>query len=1809
MIGSQKRGSVQRSVAILVIYLMLAWPMVSALEISEVQVSEIGENGVVISWQTDEAADSFVEYGQNRDSLTVQGDANKVTDHEIALESLQGDSAYIYGVESGGVRDDKSGEYYSFMTLAPDTTAPQIVIDIPSYVQGNRLTLEGIAEGRVELFVNGVLITQTTADEQGNFKFERVAIPDNAESLVEIRATDGAGNSVSEAGRVISDMHSPVIVLTAVDELVVKKTIEVAGRVDEPVSIEVFVGNDSAGEANGTVFNISVSLEEGANTIRVVARDGAGWVVEESFAVVASTRRPTVSFTLEGGREYFENRAVTKITGEANPGANAYLYVWENGIDDQRRDYTSKAVMRESVGNDGTFSFKDVAFPATGFLRPGRILPSSASLNQFGVKEVPPGLEDITVSPLSQLARDTRRSFDVVIIVEDGLGRTAFSKQTINVNTCSSGEQDFRILDQIQFQAPFKLDPELMRQGRESIQAVFNLSYHGDGATFVDERSGQPRSAYKVNSVEFRKACTAEMSEQDEFKYGCKLLPPRLNKQASPDGNAYYVTGGLLATDQFEDRDKDFWRDFSKRRLKLPLRIVVNYQERKADGSFTTTKTQTSCQDLSYFVDIPLESNEFVPDILADEGVQGLNWTINQIETIKPYLETAMLVAGISCMGSIAFKMITRFYRNFMAKFEQYTTRLNKDDKKCPNEVAQQKLFMDSTIESWNNIRDNPGGANVPSAEELAKRKLSDKCPQTAGAWKAESALDKAYRWSCDRFLCRAVPAGWTQYYDREEVQRVEDSQTACSASTQCAYLTKIENCQEELKKSATVGELSRINQGAFTCYRDSQGVYYYASNNDNLALETRIDKVQVLRPVNDLVKPGQRAQDKLVAYFENPNSAPCVAIDRSCDQVCKDRSKGEADTEGYKLENFKEAATGGACYKYNTKAGQYQNVKGEAISSQQDDDGQRALTRYRVGYTKDCFVDTQTNDLYQCVCKAGEEVEGAQSASGSSWRVAIKTPSGKEGTGNAEEWSYRQAAVYRESRHTSGTLYPNWRYYSGRDFSGAFGTDYALDNINDDTPNEQNGRADKSTTKIDPHTQTIGTFQSMCLPGIYARLTKLQSVLIGLRDCIVQAKTTGFTDAGLCKSIFTQYVCGLVYKTIAYLGSSCSPLSIDDYSDKENSGFAAFFNAGFQSIDQTISSSIDEVSEDYGNAKLDEFFATGAQGLTESICLAAFGYDFPIGADFIMDAAHSFQTQTDVVFPLAQRELSTFDPHKGTAVFNYHLGGAILPGCKIRSHKTELVCIDENDLGNPNVDQDCGGEGCDCLRRQGKSAFEGERRHLVAGGSGVGSLQQNNLFDMPIQSPQKVSTKFRYDHVRVELTVDRNQDPTQCFDEGIRRENGGVFYFPISDVSGPGQASCSASVATGQYACPEFTNFFTGGSTYFAAPFLRCLDDVSGTYVKCDTPNLFYKDGPEVVIQPHIFSGGEGVCLKVSEKNGKIRDKGPFPLPENLNGQITQTISLGPVTPDMIAGGNLGTVTVSSKNNKACGGHQNGEVEVIGGEGSTTREVKIGYIKTGEKYIVQIKSNGVGIVTANEYGLKDDKNTITFNGKDELSLSEVNGIVFKVSDFIFTKVLNEKATESGECTFVTRPAGKSRSSGIGTLDLTLELLKPSLGGNCLGASVRLPDGSFGKSIHSEKVRVQSERVESTQVRGLHELFMRGDYNGVVSLGGQILNQNLRSLEEAIAYYYIVAAFIMKGEGVDANLIAIKGFIRKFFDLTKPFGEDVVKTGEYRKVDAYMCSVYVRVAKEDENFKISQENLIGNFNLTEYCESIIGWRF
>ncbi len=131
-----------------------AAPDLTSPTISNIQVEE-DETSVIITWDTNELADSFVDFGTTSGLLTsTVGDVEDVTEHEITMTNLESATTYFYTVGSIDRANNPptQSSQSSFTTLATaDVTAPAVPAGLDAIPGSEQVVLSWDANDELDL--------------------------------------------------------------------------------------------------------------------------------------------------------------------------------------------------------------------------------------------------------------------------------------------------------------------------------------------------------------------------------------------------------------------------------------------------------------------------------------------------------------------------------------------------------------------------------------------------------------------------------------------------------------------------------------------------------------------------------------------------------------------------------------------------------------------------------------------------------------------------------------------------------------------------------------------------------------------------------------------------------------------------------------------------------------------------------------------------------------------------------------------------------------------------------------------------------------------------------------------------------------------------------------------------------------------------------------------------------------------------------------------------------------------------------------------------------------------------------------------------------------------------------------------------------------------------------------------------------------------------------------------------------------------------------------------------------------------------
>jgi hypothetical protein len=315
-------------------------PDLSAPVISAVNSSSITTSGASISWTTDEAANSRVEYGTTTAYGSVITNSSSVTAHTVSLVGLNAGTTYNYRVMStDAAGNTRASANFTFTTLVPDSRAPAIATVTASSVGPSSATVSWVTDESATGGVDyGVTTSYGSVTNRSNLSTSHSITLQNlnpsATYHYRVRATDSVGNTatsgdftfttaaadttapsvsiiVPAAGAVLSGQA--VISATAADSGGVA---EVRFYVDATL---VGAGVNNGGNNYGISWN-TLTTANGNHTLHAVARDNSG--NERTSGIVNISIQNTAPDLRSGLVGYwpFDEESGTQTANVVNPG-------------------------------------------------------------------------------------------------------------------------------------------------------------------------------------------------------------------------------------------------------------------------------------------------------------------------------------------------------------------------------------------------------------------------------------------------------------------------------------------------------------------------------------------------------------------------------------------------------------------------------------------------------------------------------------------------------------------------------------------------------------------------------------------------------------------------------------------------------------------------------------------------------------------------------------------------------------------------------------------------------------------------------------------------------------------------------------------------------------------------------------------------------------------------------------------------------------------------------------------------------------------------------------------------------------------------------------------------------------------------------------------------------------------------------------------------------------------------------------------------------------------------------------------------
>jgi hypothetical protein len=1220
------------------------------------------------------------------------------------------------------------------------------------------------------------------------------------------------------------------------------------GRTDLPEEdVDIYEGTKGLEKTitTDTLFEeeIQIGAEDGFYNIKIEAIDKSDnkWTYEKD--VLLDTEPPEIEIiSPKSNAEIFENYADNvAIRGKTEPGARVYLYVKRtpfsisddtvdiSGFPDQIQDIKEtdlRADCRVNIRGEEqckTHSDYETIADAEGFFEFEEVDMTSMWAGALRIEEYETGEPYYDQATRPEL-RDVINS-NLLFVAVDLAGKKGTEQINYQIGTCWSPGFAWDATPLIEYQSPTFLNVERLKEGTETIYFYFNFTYHG-----------RAKDA-KITSLRVDDACgQGYLENQKRYNYSCSILRSCTEK-LSPNGKTAYIACPLGRLEEIGGWDQDEWQSFIDtiaNEMTFPFKLTMTYDEEFDNSSIDYSNTHYLCTEVGYVVDAAvINAKDILPDWMLYDLTDYLNSSINKMEEWMEKIRQVLEWTAIGCMVTFFVKFMTQifrrwtcFYDRFFKNLQQLASGGNKEDecRKCIDEKEQPESRKKNILKRFDNKKD---------VQDLISDKCMETCyPSCSSSWKSEESLYTTYRWACDRVFGHAAPSGWTETVsDQQLFQKLsEGSSCADDQSVRGRPLRAVE-CKKVEDKYRIKDTFSRDDKcleiTSHTQSKRTETLYFIDKPYSEGESVYKISKMDTSAP--------SLTYDFVIKQNENNYLAP---MEQSCEEICRGDLLGNKVQLGLKPVGGKKNKIG-----ENVGKGIKSNKLPEDTSSIEKEDGetkrkenmmtygcitpnecisyksgdQRKIpiegskeefvdvkTAVPMGYTSDCFdpryVSGDPDTRIECCCinsKTGASPEYYQP----------EDVEGKDGEfGNTQlnnmKWSYRYWKMGYKSKK-----YNENRYIQGRDYTACFGqNNWLYDGLS--TPGETG-----NLLIIDPMKQHIAAFQCLAISQILNRLALIKNIMVALQNCLLSIRVTGDADTGVCKEIFTQYICAFVWKIITWIRNGCLPFGKGIDLGKSENEILEALSVGTDSLWDSVADSQEELASEYGNAQLNNLIGIGEEELFRKVCLAAFGYDWEIDLESFVDVAYTTPYATLVQAILPSREYITFDPTTYNARYEYRSSWLINPGCDLDNYEVYLTCVTRNDIQNyPDINcakqKDPYGKNCDCLDLPPDKAPPPEFFYQSRS-----KIEQNNLVQVDsTQIADRIkSTHYRYDHIMFKLRVDRNfkenkGNTANCFPDN---HEDGTFYFPITDFTAREVGGCSTDVASGKFSCRQGASFF----------------------------------------------------------------------------------------------------------------------------------------------------------------------------------------------------------------------------------------------------------------------------------------------------------------------------------------------------------------------------------------------------------------
>jgi tetratricopeptide (TPR) repeat protein/fibronectin type 3 domain-containing protein len=384
-----------------------------------VQAAQGAFNTAVVTWTTDEPADSYVEYWAYGVPQNKVGTSAYTTSHSVTLTNLRASTTYYYRVVSTDAAGNRGqSQDLMFVVEASDTTPP-VISRVQATTAGRdsvsiTWTTDEPADSYVEYWAYGVLQNKVGASVRSTYHAVTLSsLRSGVTYYYIVTSTDAAGNK-AQSSQMSFRVEPPLDTTPPTVRLQInrgaqytnsrKVQLEIVAQDDSGGPLEMRIWDDKSSWGPWMAYSDSATWEltlgDGRRTVYVKVRDAAGNEAQAQAVITLDTVRPRISSvqTREIGPD---SAVITWRTDEASDSWAFYGIYSPNLVKGQYDSVTTHTVALVGLSPNTNYYFKVRSTDAAGNMAESSTMTFRTS--QIGDKNPPTG--SITINDGARYTR------------------------------------------------------------------------------------------------------------------------------------------------------------------------------------------------------------------------------------------------------------------------------------------------------------------------------------------------------------------------------------------------------------------------------------------------------------------------------------------------------------------------------------------------------------------------------------------------------------------------------------------------------------------------------------------------------------------------------------------------------------------------------------------------------------------------------------------------------------------------------------------------------------------------------------------------------------------------------------------------------------------------------------------------------------------------------------------------------------------------------------------------------------------------------------------------------------------------------------------------------------------------------------------------------------------------------------------------------------------------------------------------------------------------------------------------------------